>query len=116
MSDLQTEDRLVASLLPITGDFPAAEVETCVREALEAERDSQAVLRERVPSACEPEVDSLVVVEVICAIEEALGIELPTTFAPRGGYEDVESCVEDLVAKTRVVWTERVKQTEEQNV
>jgi acyl carrier protein len=116
MSELQTEVRLAASLFPVSGDFPAAEVEACIREALDAERGAQAVLRERVPSACEPEVDSLVAVEVICAIEEALGIDLPATFAPRGGYDDVEACVSDLVAKTRVVWTERVQQTEEQDV
>lgn len=107
---------MVTSLFPISGDFPAAEVETCIRKALDAEQGSQAVLRERPASACDPEVDSLVAVEVICAIEEALGIALPATFAPRGGYENVESCVSDLIAKTRVVWTERVEQTEEENV
>lgn len=113
---MQTEVRLVTSLFPLSKDFPNAEVETCIREALAAEQGTQAVLRERPRSAIEPEVDSLVVVEIICVIEEALGIDLPATFAPRGGYDDVESCVADLVAKTRVVWTERVKQTEEQNV
>lgn len=116
MSELPTEVCLPTSLSPLSGDFPAVEVETCIREALDAEQDTQTVLRERPPSACDPEVDSLVAVEVICAIEEALGITLPATFAPRGGYDDIESCVSDLLAKTRVVWTERVKETEEQNV
>ncbi len=101
------------SPVPISTAFPAAEVEACIRDALASEQGVQQVLRPRVPSACEPEVDSLVVVEVICAVEEALGIDLPATFAPRGGYQDVESCVADILAKTRVVWTDKAKQAED---
>jgi acyl carrier protein len=101
------------SRFPITGRFPAREVEVCIREALDAEQGTQQVLRPRAGSACEPEIDSLVVVEVLCAIEELLGVTLPTSFAPRGGYDDVEACVSDLLAETRAVWVELVKQTEE---
>jgi acyl carrier protein len=93
--------------------FPARDFEACIRETLDAERSAQQVLRPDVTSACMPEVDSLVVVEVICAIEELLGVTLPTSFAPRGGYNDVEACVTDLLAQTRGVWVELRKQKEE---
>ena len=99
----------------IPGGFPAREVETCIREALNAERAAQQLLRPQPPSACDPQVDSLVVIEVICAVEELLGVILPTSFAPRGGYDDVEACVTDLVAQTRAVWVETIKQAEDEH-
>jgi acyl carrier protein len=71
--------------------FPATDVEMCIRDALANQAADQAVLRPTrvVPSGAtrswEPEIDSLVVVEVICAVEELLGVELPATFSPKGG-------------------------------
>src|SRR5271170_2220374 len=114
VSELKTEDPLsLHSRFPIAGHFPIREVETCIRETLDAQQSAQQVLRPRAGSACEPEIDSLVVVEVLCAVEELLGVTLPTSFAPRGGYDDVEACVSDLLAETRAVWVELVKQMEE---
>lgn len=95
------------------GAFPGPEVEDCVRAELDSEQSAQQVLHPNPVSACDPIIDSLVVIEVICAIEELLGIKLPTRFAPRGGYADVETCVSDLVAQVRIVWNEIVKQKEE---
>ncbi len=92
--------------------FPAKEIEDCIRDALDEQLGSQAILRPRTPSACEPEIDSLVVVEIICAIEEIIGVNLPPTFAPRGGYDDVETCVTDLLAETRAIWNAYVKEEE----
>lgn len=63
-------------------------------------------------STCEPEIDSLVVVEVICAIEEILGVSIPPTFIPRGGYDDLEACVSDLLAEARSVWVSLAKKEE----
>lgn len=95
--------------------FPTEDVETCIRDALEAEQAAQQVLRPHASSACEPEVDSLVVVEVICAIEEMLGITLPPSFVPRGGYDDVEACVSELLEEARAVWKDSVQQSEEEH-
>jgi len=103
-------------LLSPSGTFPAAEVEACIRAALDAEHAAQQVLRPHAASACEPEVDSLVVVEVICAIEETFGISLPESFAPRGGYADVEACVSALMAETQAVWMESSKEVEAHHV
>jgi hypothetical protein len=56
------------------------------------------------------------VVEVICAVEEVLGIELPATFSPKGGYDSVEACVNDLLSEAKAAWAEVTKerQTNEQ--
>ena len=97
---------------PSKPGFPAKDIENCIRDALDQELSAQAVLRPRAPSACEPEIDSLVVIEIICAIEETIGVSLPPTFAPRGGYDDVEACVADLVAQTSAVWGALVKEEE----
>jgi acyl carrier protein len=90
--------------------FPAQDIERCIRETLADQAGSQSVLRPRTASACEPEIDSLVVVEIICAIEETLGVSLPSSFSPRGGYEDVEACVADLMAEARAVRADVVKE------
>ena len=102
--------------IPTTGEFPEKEVEACIRDALAAELDAQQILRPRAASACEPEVDSLVVVEVICAIEELLGVELPTSFAPRGGFSSIDGCVSSLVAETQAIWDGITEKAEEAHV
>jgi acyl carrier protein len=90
--------------------FPAREVEKCIRDALDAQVGAQNIVRSRPTSACEPEIDSLVVVEIICAIEEIVGVSIPPTFSPRGGYDDVEACISDLLNITQAVWANVVKE------
>lgn len=106
---------------PQTAVFPAAEVETCIRDALAHQAADQAVLRPANPRTAagpswEPEIDSLLAVEVICAVEQLLGIKLPATFSPKGGYDSAEACVNDLMSEAKVAWTEvtKEKQTNEQ--
>lgn len=113
MSETRTEASLgMHTRFNSDPDFPAAEIESCIRDALAAQTEAQNVLRPRPVSTCEPQIDSLVVVEIICAIEEIVGVDLPPTFSPRGGYDDVETCVTDLVNITRAVWVELVKEKE----
>jgi acyl carrier protein len=64
------------------------------------------------PRSWEPEIDSLVVVEVICAIEELLGIEIPPTFSPGGGYDSAESCINDLMSQVKAAWAVLTKEKE----
>ena len=100
--------------------FPSAEVETCIRDALADRAAEQAVLRPGramtatpvAPRSWEPEIDSLVVVEVICAVEELLGIELPATFSPKGGYDSAEACIKDLISQASAAWDEVTKENE----
>jgi acyl carrier protein len=101
--------------------FPAAEVEACIKDSLAVQAADQAVLRSDrssttatpvAPRSWEPEIDSLVVVEVICAIEELLGIEIPPTFSPKGGYENAEACINDLSSEAEAAWDESTKEKE----
>ena len=104
--------------------FPAAEVEACIRDALADQAADQAILRPGraatatpvAPRSWEPEIDLLVVVEVICAVEELLGIRIPATFSPKGGYDSAEACINDLMSEAKAAWTEttKEKQTNEQ--
>jgi acyl carrier protein len=92
--------------------FPTAEVETCIRDALADQAADQVVLRPDrgttttpvAPRSWEPEIDSLVVVEVICAVEELLGVEISPTFSPKGGYDSTEACVSDLMSEAKATW------------
>jgi len=99
--------------IPSSVAFPRSAVEARLRAALAIQAADQAVLRDRPPptplarSAWEPEIDSLVVVELICAVEEQLGLELPAYFAPRGGYNSAEECIRDLLTKTEATWNQR---------
>ena len=90
--------------------FPAREVERCIRETLADQAGVQGMLRPQPTSACEPEIDSLLVVEIICAIEEAIGVNLPSSFVPRGGYRDAEECVADITSEVRSVWFDLVNE------
>jgi acyl carrier protein len=98
----------------VSGAFPTANVEACIRTALQEQADTQSVLRPPAPSrpAWQPEIDSLAVVEVICSIEELLGVTLPASFVPRGGYDDVEACVRDLLTAAQTVWIDLTKKEE----
>jgi acyl carrier protein len=98
--------------------FPSAEVEACIRNALADQGADQALLRPGqaataipvAPRSWELEIDSLVVVEVICAVEELLGITLPATFSPKGGYDSVDACVNDLMSETQATWNSLTKE------
>ena len=92
--------------------FPAGEIERCIHETLADQANVQEILRPRSPSVCEPEIDSLVVVEIVCAVEEAIGVRLPPSFVPRGGYRGVADCVRHVLAQARTVWPELVKEEE----
>lgn len=106
------------SSLSSTTAFPAAAVEACIRDELQRQADGQALTRLPKPSDqpnWEPEIDSLVVVEIICAVEELLNVTLPEDLTPRGGYESVEDCIADLMAAASSSWHEVTKK-EMQNV
>ncbi|MFH1554744.1 MAG: hypothetical protein ABII76_07780 [Pseudomonadota bacterium] len=103
----------MATVLKLIGagtTFPLSDVEACIRTGLKDQADAQAILRPRFvvsgasAQTWEPEIDSLTVVEIICSIEELLGITLPPSFVPRGGYDTTEACVQDLVKAASAVW------------
>jgi acyl carrier protein len=50
------------------------------------------------------EVDSLVVVSILCAVEPILGFELPESVVRTGGYSSVRSAVDHLVPHIEAQW------------
>jgi acyl carrier protein len=99
-----------------TAAFPAVEIEACIRGALADQAADQAVLRPDSAAnfgtarSWEPEIDSLVVVEIICAVEDLLGVKLPATFSPKGGYDSAKSCIDGLLSEAKSAWTEITKE------
>ncbi len=94
-------------------EFPEREVEACIRDALVAQASTQDIILPEAKKSSrpwEPEIDSLVAVEIMCAVEELLNVELPATFAPKGGYASTEACVKDLVSQAKAAWHDAIKE------
>jgi acyl carrier protein len=91
--------------------FPATAVEACLREelieAIKSEAplkgialptDESALVKTPVP------VDSLVVVSLLCAVEEIIGFELPDAVVRTGGYDSVAGAIEHLMPRIETKW------------
>ncbi len=81
-------------------EFPEAVVEAAIRDEIAT------AARDRPPtkSGWRPEVDSPVVICVILRVEAEIGIELPESAVPPGGFDDVEACVQGILARSRHIW------------
>ena len=94
--------------------FPAAEVEARLRgEMLEA-----AAMEAELHGAAWPDdasgkgsarvhIDSLVVVEILCAVEPVLGFELREGVVRAGGYWSVDQAVGHLIPRIEQEWRKR---------
>ena len=91
--------------------FPAEAIEACLRDAIA----TAAVDREGIPAigggkglpasaGWESEVDSVVALEAILALEAKFGIELPDDVVPPGGYVDVEECIGSMLRAARAAF------------
>lgn len=100
---------------PSTGSkaaaFPRAAVEACLmNELLGAMTAAAAVKGIALPSApadiakAALEVDSLVAVSILCAVEPILGFELPESVVRTGGYSSVRSAMDHLVPCIEAQW------------
>jgi hypothetical protein len=94
--------------------FPAARVEACLRaELLEALRDEAGLRGLPVPASAAAaasmliEMDSLVVVELLCAVEPLLGFELREGLVRAGGYGSADEAVAHLMPRIEREWTRR---------
>ncbi|MFP7675668.1 hypothetical protein ACG74X_20225 [Marivita sp. S0852] len=86
--------------------FPEAIVETAIRDEIVAAAND----RPPTKSGWRPEVDSQVVIRVVLRVEAELGIELPEDTMPPGGFDDVEDCVQGILAQSRLLWREKQQQ------
>src|ERR1700674_312861 len=95
----------MAKITPaVSTPFPGSAVEACLRaeliETIQAEASIKDILlpTEALEIAKVPfEVDSLVVVSILCAVESIVGFELPNTVVRAGGYVSVESALQCLL-------------------
>lgn len=94
--------------------FPQAAVERCLRdeliEAVKAEAGIKGVALPGAPADIAKssfQVDSLVAVSILCAVEPIVGFELPDSVVRAGGYGSVESAIEHLLPKVKAQWIKR---------
>lgn len=99
---------------PVTAPFPAAAVEAGLRyELLEAVKAEAEIKRSALPATATDiaktafQVDSLVVVSILCKIEPIVGFELPDSVVRSGGYGSVDSALAQLLPRIEAQWNKR---------
>lgn len=94
--------------------FPSTAVETKLRdeliEAVKIEASIRGVALPATPAGISKavvQVDSLVVVSILCAVEPIVGFELPQNVVRAGGYASVEGAIEHLLPRLEKEWTKK---------
>ena len=94
--------------------FPVAAVITCLRAELIETVKAEALIK-GLPLPGLPEdiaktgfqIDSLVVVSLLCAVEAIVGFELPESVVRAGGYGSVDSAIKHLLPSIEKLWMKR---------
>ena len=94
--------------------FPAGVIEAQLRqELLVAAEEAAALSGASVPSdiagksSARVQIDSLVVVEILCTIEPIVGFELEDSVVRAGGYESVDEALKSLIPRIAKEWHKR---------
>lgn len=94
--------------------FPSAAIGAGLRseliEAIKAEASIKGVTLPAASGAIATtpfQVDSLVVVSILCAVEPIVGFELPDSVVRTGGYGSVEQALGQLLPKIEAQWKKR---------
>lgn len=94
--------------------FPKAAVQACLSKELIAAVQSIAAVKgiklPATPSAAAGaaiDVDSLVVVSILCAVEPIVGMELPESVVRTGGYSSVQLAIDHLVPRIEAHWASK---------
>src|SRR4051794_19190185 len=97
-----------------TAPFPKAAVEARLRdeliETVRAEAGVKGVALPSLPADVGKtsfQVDSLVVVSILCAVEPIVGFELPDSVVRAGGYGSVDSALEYLLPRIEAQWSKK---------
>lgn len=105
---------VVVSAPPTSVAFPAAAVEARLRdeliEAVKSEASIKGIALPSAPGAIAKtafQVDSLVVVDILCAVEPIVRFELPESVVRAGGYDSVESALAHLLPRIEKQWTKK---------
>lgn len=98
-------------MVRFSNTFPAAAVETALRnELLQYVVSIAAAKGIDLPPAVEAQatfsvqIDSLGVVELLCAVEPLLGFELKDSVVRTGGYTSVEQAIAHLMPRIQKAW------------
>ena len=96
--------------------FQSAAIEAALRDALISNVQDQATLYGvELPTSLADvskqsvSIDSLIVVEILCAVESLVGSELPQKLVQEGGYDSVDQAVKNLMPKIEKVWEKNQK-------
>jgi hypothetical protein len=99
---------------PVVAPFPSAAVAKDLRseliEAVKAEASIKGVaLPPTLPAIGSTpfQIDSLVVVSILCVVEPILGIELPDSVVRTGGYGSVDQALTQLLPRIEACWKKR---------
>jgi hypothetical protein len=97
-----------------TATFPSAAVEKClVEELVEAIKAEESIKGLVLPASAAAivkasvQVDSLVTVSILCAVEPIVGFELPESVVRTGGYTSVEAAMAHLVPRIEKLWRKK---------
>lgn len=85
--------------------FPQQQIQNVIYDEIQCAAAGSPVSR----GAWEPEVDSQVVVWIVCRIERDFGLSLPDDCMPEGGFKSVDDCVAMLTEQCRQHWHEKEK-------
>ena len=94
--------------------FPTPAVATCLLdELIEAIKAEAAIRSIPLPTSRAAiagtafEVDSLIVVANLCAVEAIIGFQLPESVVRAGGYASAQAALDDLLPRIEALWTKR---------
>lgn len=105
----------VAPASPTKGvPFPSGAVEACLRdeliETVKAEAGIKGIALPDAPADIAKtsfQVDSLVVVSILCKVEPIVGFELPDSVVRAGGYASVDNALAHLLPRIEAQWTKK---------
>ena len=94
--------------------FPKAKVQaTLTAELVEHVKSEASIKGYAIPSTdaaiikAAVQVDSLVTVDILCAVEPIIGFELPQNVVRTGGYTSIEAAVDHLIPRIEKQWNKK---------
>jgi hypothetical protein len=94
--------------------FPTAAVEACLRDELVETIKSLAKIKgitlpasPALIATTSVQIDSLVCVDILCAVEPILQIELPEKVVKAGGYVSIDVAIKNLVPRIEAEWKKK---------
>lgn len=91
--------------------FPKQDVEMVLRDELMIAAETEASLHgvtlpisSAVAAVAPIPIDSLVVVELLCAVEPVLGVAIPDATVRPGGYSSVQDALDHLMPRLEQRW------------